>query len=213
MDDLRSLARLGNNSARFGTRGRRSDGNRRNRGGGMRNCWRRNRHGSPGCMRQTGLLFLFLLLGQDGLQHIAWFGDVGEVDFGRNALCVACGSRASMGCGGIVAVEMNAHLLRFVCLERARVGLAGGQTEFRQNVKNLFALDFHLACEIVDTNLTHPPLFELLRPKPVRCSSLPLGCGVQSTCSECRCDREGGAYYAPSSGVSCSSSFSLSISS
>jgi hypothetical protein len=41
------------------------------------------------------------------------------------------------------------------------VGLAGGQAEFRQYVKNLPALDFHLAREIVDTNLTHPPLFKL----------------------------------------------------
>jgi hypothetical protein len=40
------------------------------------------------------------------------------------------------------------------------MGLAAGQAEFRQYVKNLPALDFHLACEIVDTNLTHPPLFE-----------------------------------------------------
>ena len=28
-------------------------------------------------------------------------------------------------------------------------------------VKNLPALDFHLSREIVDTNLTHPPLFKI----------------------------------------------------
>jgi len=39
------------------------------------------------------------------------------------------------------------------------MGLATGQTQLCQYVKNLLALDFHLACEIVDTNLTHPPLF------------------------------------------------------
>jgi hypothetical protein len=41
------------------------------------------------------------------------------------------------------------------------VGLAGSQAEFRQNIENLPALDFHLAREIVNTNLTHPPLFKV----------------------------------------------------
>jgi hypothetical protein len=41
------------------------------------------------------------------------------------------------------------------------VSLAAIQAEFRQYVKNLLALDFHLAREIVDPNLTHPPLFNI----------------------------------------------------
>jgi hypothetical protein len=45
------------------------------------------------------------------------------------------------------------------------MGLAAGQAEFRQYIKNLPALDFHLAREIVDTNLTHPPLFKMCYPK------------------------------------------------
>jgi hypothetical protein len=45
------------------------------------------------------------------------------------------------------------------------MGLAAGQAEFRQYVKNLPTLDFHLAREIVDTNLTHPPLFKISYPK------------------------------------------------
>jgi hypothetical protein len=47
------------------------------------------------------------------------------------------------------------------------MGLACAQAELRQNVKNLPALDFHLAREIVDTNLTHPPLFRFCYPKPL----------------------------------------------
>jgi hypothetical protein len=47
------------------------------------------------------------------------------------------------------------------------VGLACAQAELRQYVKNLTALDFHLAREIVDSNLTHPPLFEICYPKPL----------------------------------------------
>jgi hypothetical protein len=45
--------------------------------------------------------------------------------------------------------------------------LSRGQAELRQYVKNLPALDFHLAREIVDSNLTHPPLFKLCYPKPL----------------------------------------------
>jgi hypothetical protein len=47
------------------------------------------------------------------------------------------------------------------------VGFAGAQAELRQYVKNLSALDFHLAREIVDSNLTHPPLFKMCYPKPL----------------------------------------------
>jgi hypothetical protein len=60
---------------------------------------------------------------------------------------------------------MRANLIRLRLLERTGVGLAAGQAEFRQYVENLPALDFHLAREIVDTNLTHPPLFKNLLPK------------------------------------------------
>jgi hypothetical protein len=62
---------------------------------------------------------------------------------------------------------MHANLFRLVVLKRTGVGLAGGQAELRQYVKNLLTLDFHLACEIVDTNLTHPPLFDICYPKPL----------------------------------------------
>jgi hypothetical protein len=41
------------------------------------------------------------------------------------------------------------------------VSFAGAQAKLRQYVKNLTALDFHLAREIVDSNLTHPPLFNV----------------------------------------------------
>src|ERR1039458_9658875 len=47
------------------------------------------------------------------------------------------------------------------------MGLAAGQAEFRQYVKNLPTLDFHLAREIVDSNLTHPPLFKICFPNPL----------------------------------------------
>jgi hypothetical protein len=62
---------------------------------------------------------------------------------------------------------MRANLIGLILFQRAGVGLAASQAEFRQYVENLPALDFHLAREIVDTNLTHPPLFRLCYPKPL----------------------------------------------
>jgi hypothetical protein len=41
------------------------------------------------------------------------------------------------------------------------VGLAGSQAELCQYVENLTALDLHLARKIVNSNLTHPPLFNM----------------------------------------------------
>jgi hypothetical protein len=62
---------------------------------------------------------------------------------------------------------MRAYLVGLIALQGTGVGLARGQAELCQYVKNLPALDFHLAREIVDTNLTHPPLFKLCFPKPI----------------------------------------------
>jgi hypothetical protein len=56
-------------------------------------------------------------------------------------------------------IELRAHLLGFIFLERAGVGFTRSQAKLRQHVKNLAALDFQLSREIIDSNLTHPPLF------------------------------------------------------
>ena len=105
--------------------------------------------------------FLFLLLGQDGLQHVAGLGDMREINLGRNGLRSARGLRGGCARGPRSALKMRAHLVGLIVLQRTGVGLAGSQAEFRQNIENLPALDFHLAREIVNTNLTHPPLFKL----------------------------------------------------
>ena len=164
----RRRTRLGYDFARFrtGRRGRRRRGsNRRSRGRWMsRRCnrgrLRPHRHASV-----SSFGFLFLLLGQNGLQHVAGLGDVGEIDLGLNALwgarrrgvCVAAGLRGPL--------KLRANLVRLVVLKRTGVRLAAGQAELRQYVKNLPTLDFHLACQIVDSNLTHPPLFKVCCPR------------------------------------------------
>jgi hypothetical protein len=103
---------------------------------------------------RTRSLFLFLLLGEDRLQDITRLGDMREVDLGSDRL-----GRASRAAGVRSALCKCAYLLRLVSLQRTGMGLAGSQTQLCQYVKNSLTLDFHLAREIVDTNLTHPPLF------------------------------------------------------
>jgi hypothetical protein len=110
--------------------------------------------------------FRFLLFGQNGLHHVAGLGDVRKINLGLNALR-GTRRRAGVAGGARSAVKLGAHLLRLVVLNGTRVGFSFGQAKLRQYVKNLPALDFHLACEIVDSNLTHPPLFKMCYPKPL----------------------------------------------
>jgi hypothetical protein len=62
-------------------------------------------------------------------------------------------------------LELCANLFGFMLFNGAGVRLASSQAELSQNVKNLAALDFQLSREIVDSNLTHPPLFRYCYPK------------------------------------------------
>jgi hypothetical protein len=107
------------------------------------------------------LCFLFLFFGQDGLQDIAGLGDMREVDLGCNDLRGARRLGACRARGPRSALKLRAHLVGLMVFQGAGVGLAAVQAEFGKQVKNLLALDFQLARENVDSNLTHPPLFEL----------------------------------------------------
>jgi hypothetical protein len=55
-----------------------------------------------------------------------------------------------------------AHTLSLTRLDGTRVSLAFRQADSFQCIENLFTLDFQLARQIVDSNLTHPPLFVVL---------------------------------------------------
>ena len=164
LNDRRRGAGLGNNLARF--RSGRGCGRSR-RGNNWRrwsrtSSWRRGRSDRwPRRRMCVARLFLFFpLLGQNGLEHVARLGDMREVYLWRYGLVGARGRGAGVAGRARSMFYMRAYLLCFVRLQRAGVGLACAQAEFRQNVKNLPAVDFHLAREIVDTNLTHPPLFK-----------------------------------------------------
>ena len=63
---------------------------------------------------------------------------MGEINFGRNALRpLSCG--VARPCS---MLEMGANLVGFMLFNRARVSFALTHSEFRQNLKNLAALDF-----------------------------------------------------------------------
>jgi len=64
-------------------------------------------------------------------------------------------------------LELRANLVSFMVFDRTRVCLTLTQTEFREYIKNLATLDFHLTREIVNSNLAHPPLFRMCCPKPL----------------------------------------------
>ena len=55
-------------------------------------------------------------------------------------------------------LEMRTNFLCFVLFERAGMRLLLGDTDFRQDIENGFALDFQLPGQIINPNLTHPPL-------------------------------------------------------
>ena len=117
-------------------------------------------------MAAAGFLFLLVLLGQDSLHHVANFGDVGQIYFRCNRLR-GPRSRSAVGGGMGSVLKMRANLIGFVILNRAGVGFDSGDAELRENVDNCARLDFQLARKIVDSNLTHPPLFEKCCPKPL----------------------------------------------
>jgi hypothetical protein len=53
--------------------------------------------------------------------------------------------------------------------------LARSYADFRKNVENRARLYFQLFREIVDSNLTHPPLFNVCRQMALKNSSRPHG--------------------------------------
>jgi hypothetical protein len=138
-------------------------------------------------------LFLFFL-GQNRLKHIAGLGDVRQVDFWRyRRSSIARTSRTGVAAPRAMR-KLHTYLFSLILLQRTGVGFAGAHAEFRQNIKNLSALDFQLPREIVDTNLTHPPLFSIPTPKPLVAHGCLVAMVVCRTCVIRRLDRKDGAH-------------------
>jgi hypothetical protein len=148
--DRRRLTRLRNdNAARSRSFGLRCGGGRRT------GCWRGDARCRRGRRRRLGrgwrrslrarrraLGLFFALL--DGLQDVAGFGHLRPVD-SWSAACLVAG-RGGAAIAAAATLEMRAHALRLIALERAGVGLGLGHSNFAQYVQNRLALDFELSC-------------------------------------------------------------------
>jgi hypothetical protein len=68
---------------------------------------------------------------------------------------------AGRPCGGVTlasSTEMGADLLSLVLLERAGVRFLLGNANFLQNIEDRLTFDFQFSGQVVNSNLTHPPL-------------------------------------------------------
>jgi hypothetical protein len=101
-----------------------------------------------------------LLLADDGFQHISRLGDVGKIDLGLYSLGFSATGTGRL-CGGVAlasSTEMGADLLGLVFLKRAGVRFLLDNANFLQNIEDRLTFDFQFSGQVVNSNLTHPPL-------------------------------------------------------
>jgi hypothetical protein len=148
---------------RLGLRLGRSRGDRRSRDrDGLRR--RSNRDGWRCCdycgwARRSGFgrsLGLFAL--QDGLESVAGFGDLGEVE-----LRLRLRGLSIRGAALAAVLEVLPDPFGLIVFNRAGMGLSSHANCF-ERVQNWPALYFQFSCQIVDSNFAHPSLFASLRP-------------------------------------------------
>jgi len=53
---------------------------------------------------------------------------------------------------------MRANFLGFIVFERTGMGFFLSNPDYGQRIQDRFALDFQLSGQVVNSNLTHPPL-------------------------------------------------------
>lgn len=125
---------------------------RRSRRSGRSN-WPRWRRRSRRCR--------LLLLPNDRLQHVSRLRDVRKINLGPDLVWCAIASASSWPARGVSlagSAEVDPHFFRFVVFERAGMSFLLGDADFGEYIENGFALDFQFPGQIVDSNLTHPPL-------------------------------------------------------
>ena len=69
-------------------------------------------------------------------------------------------TRCGTGCA-----EAGTHFIRFMVFERTGMALLLGDPDFRKHIENGLTFDFQFSCQIVDSNLAHPPF------RPPDCSA------------------------------------------
>jgi hypothetical protein len=82
-----------------------------------------------------------------------------EIDLRLESLCFgASGARGPCALSVAGGLKMGAHLLCFMVFKRAGMRLLLGDAHFGQHIEDCFAFYFQLSRQIVNSNLTHPPL-------------------------------------------------------
>jgi hypothetical protein len=105
-----------------------------------------------------------LLFPNNRFQHVSGFRDVRKINLGPDLVWRGV-ARARGRLGRRVSLarpaEVDPNFFRFVVFERTGMGFLLGNPDFGQHIENRFALDFQLPSQIVNSNLTHPPLLFL----------------------------------------------------
>ena len=108
-----------------------------------------------GTRRRSGRSLLLV----NKLQHVAGLGDVRQVNLGldlvRFSARCATGLGRGLSFGG--SLKVGAHFFSLMILNGTGVSLLLRYTDQSQHIENGLAFDFELSCQIVDSNLTHPP--------------------------------------------------------
>jgi hypothetical protein len=92
---------------------------------------------------------------------------MGKIDLGLDLVGIGA-SRTRRPAGSLRlagSAEAGTHLLCFMVFEGAGMALFLGDPDFRKYIENRLTLDFQLSCQIVDSNLAHPPF------RPPDCSA------------------------------------------
>lgn len=105
----------------------------------------------------------------DGIEHVARAGDMREINLSFDLI-----HRGTAGTGGscrrmvtLRGTQISAHLLGFMLFQRAGMRLFLGHSHDRKCIENRFTFNFQLPCQIVNSNLTHPPRFPPSSPRYV----------------------------------------------
>jgi hypothetical protein len=82
-----------------------------------------------------------------------------EVDLGLDLVSLGARWARRLGCGLRISrsLKMRTNPYRFILFDGTRMGLLLGDSHHRQHVENGLAFNFQFPCQIVDSNLTHPP--------------------------------------------------------
>jgi hypothetical protein len=183
-DGSRGLRRSGRRRSRkswSGTRSRnykfrRSDRRRCGRSGRLRRGngrdWRSGRNRRLGLDVRRGRWWSIhdrrpLLFADDGPESVTGLGNIGKVDLGLDFIAVgAC--RPGRPAGTLRRAgnaKTGTDFICFVVFERTGMALFLGDSDFGKHVENGLTFDFQLSCQIVDSNLAHPPF------RPPDCSA------------------------------------------